>query len=114
MIASTPPRVRGGPLPIRAAPYRRWPLLASFGLVAGALVASTFVMLRSMRADALRKADAQLEAVGALKTAAVTGWIEDRVVAARYACTYPSATTAAVASLDGPVKPALAGHVREI
>lgn len=115
MIADGPPRVRGGSsLSNSAAPFRRWPLLATFGLAAAALVASAVVMVRSMRAEALRKADAQLEAVAALKSAAVTSWIEDRVVAARYACTYPSATTAAMASLEGPVTPVLARHVREI
>jgi PAS domain S-box-containing protein len=97
-----------------AAPYRRWPLLAAFGLAACALVASALVMLLSMRAEALRKADAQLGAVGRLKAAAVTSWIDDRVVAARYACTYPSATQAAMERLSGPVKPALVTHVRQI
>jgi len=78
------------------------------------LAASTLVMVRSMRAEALRKAEAQLQAVAALKAAAVNAWIEDRVFAARYACTYPSATSAARASLGGPVKAPLRVHVREI
>jgi signal transduction histidine kinase/CheY-like chemotaxis protein len=99
---------------MEAAPYRRWPLLAAFGLAACALVASALVMVHSMRAEALRKADAQLEAVGALKVDAVTAWIDDRVVAARYACTYPSAIQAAMARLSGPVQPSLAAHVRQI
>ena len=71
-------------------------------------------MLGSMRADALRRAGAQLEAVGALKAAAVSSWMEVRVLAARYACSYPSAERAVRAAARGPVDPALRSHVDEI
>ena len=100
--------------PKRAVRYRRWPLVAAFGLAGAALVGSAWVMVASMRADALRGAAAQGEAIGALKVAAIEGWIDDRIAAARYACTYPVAERAGRAALGGTMDVALAAHVREV
>ncbi len=94
--------------------YRRWPLLAAFGLAVAAMIASAVVMLASMRADALRRAGAQLQAVGALKTAALRTWIDDRVVDAHYACSYPSIVRAAAAARSGRTDRTLKAHVDEI
>ena len=78
------------------------------------MVTSAWVMVASMRADALRSAAAQIEAIGALKVAVIEEWIHDRVAAARYACTYPVAVRASRAALSGPVSPDLSAHVREV
>jgi signal transduction histidine kinase/CheY-like chemotaxis protein len=94
--------------------YRRWPLLAAFGAAAGVLVVSSAVMLASMRSDAIQKASAQLEAIGALKTSAIEEWIGDRVLAAHFACSYPAVITAARQASAGRVDPALRAHVREV
>ena len=71
-------------------------------------------MVAAMRADALRSAQAQVGAIGALKVAAIESWIGDRVVATRYACTYPVAVSASRAAQAGPVAPVLKAHVVEV
>jgi signal transduction histidine kinase/CheY-like chemotaxis protein len=96
------------------APRRRWPLVAAFGFAAAALVASASVMVASMRADAVRLASDQLEAIGALKVAAIESWIEDRIIAARYACTYPSVVMAGRAAIAGRADEKLRVHVQEV
>jgi signal transduction histidine kinase/ActR/RegA family two-component response regulator len=97
-----------------SAAHRRWPLAAAFALVAIALIASAAVMVASMRADARRRAGAQLEAVAALKVEAITAWTEDRVEAARYAGSYPVVTRVIRAGSAGQRDPALTAHVAEV
>jgi signal transduction histidine kinase/CheY-like chemotaxis protein len=77
-------------------------------------VASSAVMVLSMRAEAVRRADAQLQAVAALKVDAIATWIGIRVQAARYACTYPVVQKAAREASAGRVQPELAAHVVEV
>jgi signal transduction histidine kinase/CheY-like chemotaxis protein len=94
--------------------HRRWPVLAAFGLALGAVATSAAVMLASVRADALAGANAQLEAVGALKVDALQTWIADRVQAAKFACSYPTAMRAAEAARTGRVDASLRAHLDEI
>ncbi len=77
-------------------------------------MASAWVMVVSMRADAVRLASNQLESVSALKVAAIEAWIADRVVAARYVCTYPSVVGAGRAAVAGRADRRLVGHVQEV
>jgi signal transduction histidine kinase len=115
MIRASRTRVgKGRALSIGIGQYHRWPLIAAFGAALAAAVASAAIMLGSMRADALRRASAQLEAVGALKAASVSSWMEVRVLAARYACSYPSAERAARVAAGGRVDRELRSHVDEI
>ncbi|HUL61149.1 MAG TPA: ATP-binding protein [Anaeromyxobacteraceae bacterium] len=84
------------------APFPRWLPLAVFAVFAAGLGGAGVLLQRSMRAAARGRALAELDAVAALKVAAVEEWRGDHVRNAEYAGSYPSVLALAAApSRDG-------------
>jgi signal transduction histidine kinase len=88
--------------------------LVAFVTVALGLLASAVLLHRWMRQGAHDRAGGELDAVAAVKVAAITAWRVEQVGDAVYAATYPSVSRAAAAAARGKLDPGLAGHVREV
>ncbi|HSB21170.1 MAG TPA: ATP-binding protein [Anaeromyxobacteraceae bacterium] len=88
--------------------------LVAFVTVALGLLASAGLLHRWMRQGAHEHAGAELDAVAAVKVAAINAWRAEHVGAAAYAATYPSVARAAAASARGKLDPGLVAHVHEV
>jgi signal transduction histidine kinase len=89
------------------------PLIA-FVTVALGLIATAALLHRWMQQGAHDRSGAELEAVAAVKVAAITAWRVEQVGDAVYAATYPSVSRAAAAAGRGKLDPGLVAHVREV
>jgi signal transduction histidine kinase/ActR/RegA family two-component response regulator len=88
--------------------------IAAFALLALGLVGGAILLHRSMQETARRDAGARLEAIAALKVAAIDTWRAEHLRDTGFAASYPTVALVAREASRGPVTPHDAAHALEV